>query len=213
MNQTNPLDNTLLLFSTPVFMCNEYSSTVNGIHDTANERKDVRENIGGNFASVETKVLNLESYKIIRDRVMFGLSQYVNDVLFVDPAYEFYITQSWLNFNEPGTTHHRHNHSNSLISGVYYIDTLPEDNITFISNNNDTVTTNSTLQIDVTNYNLTNSNQWTVPVTNNDIIFFPSKTFHEVNPNMSDKTRISLSFNIFVKGKLGDETTLNELNL
>ena len=158
MNQPTPLDNTLLLFSTPVFVCKEYSSTINDVHDTTNERKDVRENIGGNLASVQTKVLNLESYKIIRERIMFGLSQYVNDVLFVDPAYEFYITQSWLNFNEPGTTHHRHNHSNSLISGVYYIDTVPEDSIIFISNNNDTVTTNSTLQIDVTNYNLTNSN-------------------------------------------------------
>lgn len=212
MIQNNLLANTLLLFSTPVFICNEYS-TISNIHDTAAEQLDTRENVGGNFVSANTNVLDLESYSTIRDRIMYGLNEYVKNVLFIDPAHEFYLTQSWLNFNPPGSRHHRHNHSNSLISGVYYIDTIPEDSIMFISHNNNTVTNNSTLQIDVTEYNVTNSNTWLVPVKNNDIIFFPSTALHEVNPNNSDRNRISLSFNVFVRGSLGTASALNKLNL
>ena len=212
MNQNQSLDNTLLLFSTPVFVCNKYSNIVE-VHDTTNEQKNTRENIGGNLSSTETNVLNLESYSTIRNRIMSGLEEYINNVLFIKPEHEFYITQSWLNFNPPGSSHHRHNHSNSLISGVYYIDTTPEDSITFVSDNRNTITNNSTLQIDVLEYNITNSNIWTVPVKNNDIIFFPSTLLHEVSPNNSDKNRISLSFNVFVKGTLGTTITLNELNL
>lgn len=213
MNQLKSIDNTLLLFSTPVFMCNRYSDT-SEVHDTANEQLSTRQNIGGNLTSTETNVLELESYSTIRDRIMSGLDEYINNVLFIDPQHEFYITQSWLNFNPPGSSHHRHNHSNSLISGVYYIDTTPEDSITFVSHHDsNTITNNATLQIDVSEYNITNSNIWTVPVKNNDIIFFPSTLLHEVSPNNSDKNRISLSFNVFVKGNLGTTITLNELNL
>ena len=212
MNHNQSLDNTLLLFSTPVFICNKYSD-ITEVHDTTAEQETIRENQGGNFTSTSTNVLDLDSYSLIRDRIMYGLNEYINNVLFIDPKHEFYLTQSWLNFNPPGSSHHRHNHSNSLISGVYYIDTTPEDSITFISNNNDTITNNSTLQIDVSEFNITNSNMWTVPVKNNDIIFFPSTLFHEVSPNNSSKNRISLSFNVFVKGTLGTTITLNELNL
>jgi len=212
MNQNQSLDNTLLLFSTPVFIYNKYSD-ITEVHDTTTEQLKTRENVGGNLSSTNTNVLNLDSYSLIRDRIMSGLNEYINNVLFIDPKHEFYLTQSWLNFNPPGSSHHRHNHSNSLISGVYYIDTTPEDSITFISNNNDTITNNPTLQIDVSTYNVTNSNIWTVPVKNNDIIFFPSTLFHEVSPNNSNKNRISLSFNVFVKGTLGTTITLNELNL
>lgn len=213
MTELKSLDNTLLLFSTPVFVCKEYSD-INDIHDTTSEQETIRENQGGNFTSTNTNVLDLESYSVIRERVISGLNEYVNNVLHINSQHEFYLTQSWLNFNPPGSSHHRHNHSNSLISGVYYIDTSPEDSITFIChNNNNSITNNTTIQIDVDTYNMFNSNSWTLPVQTNDIIFFPSTTQHEVSPNTSNKNRISLSFNIFVKGNFGTTLNLNELKL
>ncbi len=32
-----------------------------------------------------------------------------------------YITQSWLNYTETNQYHHKHQHPNSLVSGVFYI--------------------------------------------------------------------------------------------
>ena len=213
MSQNKLEDTTLLLFSTPVFIYNEYS-TISDIHDTASEQLDTRINTGENLTSNENYVLDLESYSVIRDRIMSGLNEYVNNILCTSPEHEFYLTQSWLNFNPPGSKHHRHHHANSIISGVYYIDTVETDEIKFVSNTiNTTVTNNSTLEIDVVNYNMANSNAWSVPVNRNSIIYFPSTTSHEVSPNNSDKTRISLSFNVFVRGTFGSSSALNELKL
>ena len=49
--------------------------------------------------------------------------------------------------------------------------------------------------------------------TNGDLIIFPSSTNHYVAQKKENNKRISLSFNTFVKGKLGDNVSLNELFL
>jgi uncharacterized protein (TIGR02466 family) len=204
--------NTMMLFGTPIFLYDKYSNP-GEIHNTTNEQKEVTLNRDQNFSSTEASILELDSYKEIKNRITDGLHEYVRDVLHIEDRYEFYITQSWLNINPPGTGHHVHNHSNSIISGVYYIDTSAGASITFVSQNNTNVTSNPTLTITVNEYTLANSSSWAVPVKNNDIIYFPSTTLHHVGPNSSDRNRISLAFNCFVKGHFGAKNNLNELYL
>lgn len=209
---TKAMTNTLLLFGTPVFLYHE--DTVGAeVFDTANEQKDLILNRDQNYSSKITNILDLDAYAEIRKRVLNGLNVYAREVLSIKEQHEFYITQSWLNINPPETSHHRHNHSNSIISGVYYIDTSEDSTITFLSPNTTGITSNTTLTLDVENYNLANSTSWQVPVTNNDIIYFPSTTLHEVSPNTSDKNRISLAFNCFVRGTFGNTENLNQLHL
>ena len=45
------------------------------------------------------------------------------------------------------------------------------------------------------------------------IIIFPSNLKHSVNKIIEDKTRISLSFNSFVKGRIGNKEDLTEVKL
>lgn len=209
---TRATTNTMILFGTPIFLYDKYSNP-GEIHNTVNEQKEVILNKDQNFSSAETNILELDSYKEIKNRITDGLNEYVRDVLHIENRYEFYITQSWLNINPPGTGHHRHNHSNSIVSGVYYIDTSDNSSITFLSQNNTNITSNPTLTITVNEYTLANSSSWLVPVKNNDIIYFPSTTLHQVGPNDSNRNRISLAFNCFVKGHFGASNTLNELHL
>jgi uncharacterized protein (TIGR02466 family) len=209
---TRAITNTMLLFGTPVFMYDVYSNP-NETHDTSAEQIDMIQNREGNFSSKIYNILELDSYKEIKRRILEGLNEYVRDVLHIQDKFEFYITQSWLNVNPPGAAHHRHNHSNSIISGVYYIDTDVDSSIIFISNNHTNVTSNHTLTLDVSQFTLANSSSWQVPVKNNDILFFPSTLLHEVNPNQSNKNRISLAFNVFVRGQFGNPQNLNELKL
>jgi uncharacterized protein (TIGR02466 family) len=206
------MTNTLLLFGTPVFMYDVYSNP-NEVHDTSAEQVDLVQNRDGNFSSKISNVLELDSYVEIRRRILEGLNEYIKNALHIQDKFEFYLTQSWLNINPPGAAHHRHNHSNSIISGVYYIDTDQDSNITFLSSNNTNITSNPTLQIDVSQYTLANATSWTVPVRNNDILYFPSTLLHEVAPNQSNKNRISLAFNCFIKGHFGNPQNLNELKL
>jgi|TARA_B110000977_G_scaffold201362_1_gene295584 uncharacterized protein (TIGR02466 family) len=206
-------DNTMLLFATPIYICRDYSSEEYGIHETYAEQANVKLNLGQNFSSIETNILDLPHYSEIKNRIMHGLSEYTSNLLCITDQHEFYITQSWLNVNPPNTTHHRHNHTNALVSGVYYIDTIENDNITFSTQNTTTITNNPTLELKVNQFNLANSNSWQLPVNNNEIVFFPSTTYHQVATNTSTKNRISLSFNCFVKGPLGNKETMTGLQL
>jgi hypothetical protein len=44
---------------------------------------------------------------------------------------ELYITQSWLNYTEENQYHHRHEHPNSVVSGVLYFDSDKKDMIKY----------------------------------------------------------------------------------
>jgi ectoine hydroxylase-related dioxygenase (phytanoyl-CoA dioxygenase family) len=47
-----------------------------------------------------------------------------------------------------------------------------------------------------------NALEWTIPVEDNNIIIFPSTLHHYVKANSSDKNRLSIAFNTFVRGNI-----------
>jgi uncharacterized protein (TIGR02466 family) len=114
------------------------------------------------------------------------------------PVYA-YITQSWLNYTYPGQAHHAHMHDNSFLSGVLYIN-AHEDAITFISGRGHSI------RLTTDNYNPFNSDTWKVPVESGDLIIFPSRLVHMVESTPTDRTmtRVSLAFNTFLRGEIGD---------
>ena len=68
-------------------------------------------------------------------------------------------------------------------------------------------------EYEIEEYNVLNSRTWTMPNKKNHLILFPSTISHSVNPNNSDKERVSLSFNTFIKGYVGTKKRLTELKL
>jgi predicted 2-oxoglutarate/Fe(II)-dependent dioxygenase YbiX len=58
-----------------------------------------------------------------------------------------------------------------------------------------------------------NSNDVAILVESGDLLLFPSKFMHEVPPTISKETRISVSFNTFIRGNLGDENSSTALYL
>ena len=51
--------------------------------------------------------------------------------VFAKEDVEFYFTQSWVNITRPGEFHHRHSHQNSIISGIFYLNSVKNDNVNF----------------------------------------------------------------------------------
>ena len=202
----------LTLFSTPVYYYRNFCD-VNKIHYTNKDQKEVTVNQGGNFVSKDRYILERKSYKVIKDRILQGLEDYTRNVMRIDDSVEFYITQSWLNINPPNTSHHLHNHINSIISGVYYIDAPEGSSITFQTQNQGIFTYNHVFKFPLKDYNMINSGYWNYPVSTNSIIYFPSPTLHEVSVNTSKRNRISLAFNVFVKGEFGSDSELNRLTI
>ena len=119
-----------------------------------------------------------------------------------------YITQSWSNYTEPGQYHHKHAHPNSIISGVFYPQANKEtDRIYFYKDGYERI------KIPTENWNHWNSESWWFDVGAGDLIIFPSNLTHMVQTKQGDGTRISISFNTFVKGYIGSDESLTGLHL
>jgi len=139
------------------------------------------------------------------------IDTYVKDIIATREELDFYITQSWLNIIKPGESMHQHSHNNSIISGVFYISTEEDDKIKFLDPN---VKLKEYISFDQTEYNTWNSTTWTYPVENNLLILFPAWLDHGVTQNLNaTRDRISLAFNVFVKGNIGIQGKLSELVL
>lgn len=67
-NVPRSIKNTMLLFGTPVFVYDEYTNVPN-IHDTTEEQVEMVLNRDQNFSSKNTCILELESYKEIKNRI------------------------------------------------------------------------------------------------------------------------------------------------
>lgn len=120
-----------------------------------------------------------------------------------------YITQSWINFMNPGTTHVPHTHPNSIISGCFYIDVdSNSDSIDFIKFDY------KQFAFSTKETNDFNTTVVSLKVNRLDLILFPSSIYHTVPKTENKNIRISLAFNSFLKGEFGNaDRQLNYLKL
>ena len=162
----------------------------------------------GNQRTADSYVLKNDSLKDISIFCNECVSDYFNKIYKPTNDVNIKITQSWLNYTEKNQFHHKHNHWNSFISGVVYINCNKEnETITFFKEKHEM------LNFETKEYNLWNSKTWSFVVNNGDVVLFPSELEHMVQVKTTDNTRISLSFNVFVKGHLGSEINLTKLIL
>jgi uncharacterized protein (TIGR02466 family) len=160
-----------------------------------------------NITSNNTHILNEKPFVNIKKELELKVQDYFNKVISTTNNIAPYITQSWLNYTETNQYHHKHEHPNSLISGVFYINCDEEfDKIKFYKKD-----TYSVIKPEVKDWNIWNSETWWFSVKTGDVILFPSSLTHMVETKQGDNTRISLAFNVFIKGTIGDSKNLTEL--
>ena len=117
------------------------------------------------------------------------------------------ITQSWVNYSEQGQYHHKHAHPNSFVSGVFYINTNDNDRIYFYRQGFQQI------RFPPNDWNEWNSESWWFEAFEGRLILFPSSLEHMVPVVEGNKTRVSLSFNTFPVGTVGEEMDLTGLKL
>ena len=181
----------------------EYKITedfVNNLFD-GTFKKQYNETMQGN----DLYVLEREDLKDLKDELLKHINICAKEV-YKYQDYEFYITNSWVNYNPAGSRHTTHNHSNSIFSGVFYIK-LPEK---YSAVSFDRVPFHQ-ISLCPTEYVPANSYQWGVLVEESDLLIFPSAALHQVNYVPGD--RISLAFNTFARGQFGTVNYANILEL
>ena len=175
---------------------------------------DLRPNVY-NFTTRESYILDKEKgLSNLKKFINSAIYTYVKSVIVGDEYNQdelnFKITQSWANLTKPGSAgHHQHTHSNSVISGVLYVQTNDDDSVTFA---NDYLAA-TTIKTPVKVYNQFNSDSWRFPVNAGKLLLFPSNLPNQVEYVKGKEDRISLSFNVFPYGILGSRDELGELRI
>ena len=159
------------------------------------------ENYSGNLISTNTYILNEEYMADAKNYFSEQINIFAHDILLIKPTLKFYITQSWLNINKTNTSHHKHFHRNSFISGIYYLTDGPP--VTFYKKND----IMQNFDFDFKEFNQFNMESVEAEIKKGRLILFPSILEHEVKKNLNNDTRISLSFNTFFKGDLKNDNT------
>ena len=172
-----------------------------------NKHKKKTDKNEGNTISSDNYVLENKALNNLKKDLHTKVMDYFDKVMCVSNSIIPHITQSWINYTETNQFHHKHSHSNSLISGVFYISADKKiDSIKFYK-----TPAYEAIQARITKYNIFNSDSWRFPVQTGDVVLFRSSLEHGVDKTKGTATRISLSFNIFFKGTLGDRQGLTEL--
>ena len=196
------------IFPTPIYISKLNREITNKELSFIDKTKlDIYKN-EGNTTSNDNFILNNKEFNDLKKELDLKVQDYFDKV--ISPANNItpYITQSWLNYTETNQYHHKHQHPNSLVSGVFYINCNEEDDkIKFFSEKY------STIKPEVKEWNIWNSETWWFSVKTGDIILFPSSLTHMVETKKGTNTRISLAFNVFIKGTIGDNKNLTELVL
>jgi len=199
------------LFPTPIYTTKIDRGFTKQELQFVDNQKNKCTNNQGNINTKDNYILNRKEFKNIKKFLDKHCKDYLDTVICPKNNIELYITQSWLNYTEANQYHHKHEHPNSVVSGVFYFDSdIKNDKILF-SHSRGYQQISPT--IDKTKFNLWNSNTWFFPVETGNLFMFPSSTTHQVETKKGNNTRISLAFNTFYKGSVGSNTELTELIL
>jgi len=109
------------------------------------------------------------------------------------------ITDMWANVLKPGQMHEVHNHSNNFYSGVFYVSAEKTSGINFMDPR-----PQATVFLPKKDNNLDNTNIISYESQSNRMLLFPSWLSHWVPINKSEHDRISISWNIMIRGELGE---------
>ena len=117
------------------------------------------------------------------------------------------ITLMWATGTLTGSNIHRHYHPNSFFSGTYYPQQIDYSPIRFYTPYRPTLLPRK--------YETNMYNAYCIPFQpkQGDIVLFPSDLEHDTHENLEDEMRLSIAFNVFLKGEFGDERLLSKLSI
>jgi len=160
--------------------------------------------------TVGTDLFNILDYPEMQNIKAFIQSQlddFATRIMSIDN--KLFPTLSWVNRTPRGADHYRHRHVNSIMSGVFYL----SDNPTAIEFYSDMSIVNQPLRFKPKEFNPFNTHINMIDVNKGTLVLFPSYLEHGVGRNIQEHDRLSLSFNTWVTGSIGNLEESSYLNL
>lgn len=146
----------------------------------------------------------LDKLPDLKKDIETNINLFVEKYLKTTKNVSFYLTNSWIIQHYPNDHSQSHFHTNSLLSGVYYLD-VPKNsgNIMFLRTEQTQFVFPSSFNINFDEETHQNCYEYPIDTTNGKILIFPSHINHTVMRNKTNEKRYSLAFNVYAKGKVG----------
>ena len=200
---------TVDIFSVPITIEQNFNSCSIDELNTVNSFEYI-EKSNSNFFTKDYNVL--DKLPLMKEKINLFLDNYEKNVLGFTNNNSLYITNSWCVKTPKGGHHPSHTHPNSILSGVFYID-VGDNEQQIIFEHESQILKKFDFLFEKNKDTPYNTNKFAMVVKNNDMIVFPSWLKHEVLENKTDTTRFVLGFNVFIKGKMGNDNYPTELNI
>lgn len=157
---------------------------------------------GKSFCPKERGFAELEEFKLLNKWLEACFSNVLEDLNWdAFPSKKLKITQSWLNKSITGESHHLHNHSFSILSGILFLSTNASTQF-FIPS----IYALPRIISQKKDQELTIKHHY--KGKRGELIIFPSSLVHCVGPNMHKEPRLSLSINTWPSGDIGFKESL-----
>ena len=157
-------------------------------------RKTDNNSISKNIFVLENKELSK-----LAKMIDYYIDGYVNNVLEINEKVKR--TQSWLAVSKKGQSHHQHEHPNTFISAVFYVNCDSGDLV--LKRQNSAIQDGFNFGFSVKKFNSSNCRKWIVPARTGDLVIFPGHITHYTTDNEHDDDRIILGVNYFISGEVG----------
>lgn len=159
---------------------------------------------GNGFNTRDRKLLDHPRYKSIREQVEQHVENYLNNVIRVKlhQGARFEMQNSWGVKHVPGDWAQEHDHANSYVSGIIYLDTTPETG--YLVFHKERMWQNLFPRSVYINYDGTtvaNCYELMFIPRPGDIYLFPSQLGHSVKENRDTRDRYCIAFNFFPRGR------------
>lgn len=112
------------------------------------------------------------------------------------------LTSSWLTVNHKGDSHPQHNHAHTIFSVCYYPRAETGSLVLIAPGGKNTWQQEYRMGFKYSEFNKWNSSDWSIPVLSGDIVIFPGWVSHLTTPNESEKSRLMIGANYWLKGHM-----------
>ena len=196
-----------LIFPTNLFLIKEfYNSDITAMKKYISDLWENRD-YDDRWQTKSADLHNQKEFKEFAELVISTSKDILNELKY--DVEDVVITDMWATVLKSGENHPAHTHSNNFLSGTYYLHSDQGASIMF----QDPRPAAGVILPRIKESTITNANLLSYASKQNRAIIFPSWLPHYVKPNKSKNKRISIAWNIQVKGQVGEHHEFQSANL
>ena len=168
------------------------------------QEKIIYQGIYNGNITPDKQVLNHDICAPLKEQVQARVDEFLLDYYKLRFDGKFFVHRSWVLQHQSGHSAGAHSHSNSILSGVLYLD-VPEKSGEIQFNKPDNYhnwINTDTLRFMVNEWHEYNCDAWRIPPQAGEMLIFPSHLKHQITVNATKESRWSLSFDCFLEGLL-----------